>query len=334
MKRTTFLGSALAVSLAGRAVAARAETDQVTIAKQYGVSFLPLLLMEHDKLVEKHAKQLGIPDLKVNYAEFSGPNVINDGLLSGAVTFAAVGAPSLITLYTKTNGALKAVSAMTTYPLYLNVRNPAIRSIKDFTDKDKIAVPAAKISTQAIVLQMAAAKAFGQENYARLDPFTVSMSHPDGLIALKNAANGVDAHFTTSPFHEEELQFPGVRTLFTSYDVLGGPATAITIVASAKFRDGNPKAYRAFYDALGEAIASINKDKRAAAKLYVDLTKGTTETADGVYAVISKPDYAYTLAPAKVQQTAEFMAKIGTIPKAPASWKEMFFPEVQGLSGS
>jgi len=222
---------------------------------------------------------------------------------------------------------------MTTYPLSLNVRNPNIKSIRDFTDKDKIAVPAVKISTQAIVLEMAAAKTWGQENYARLDPLTVSLSHPDGLISLKNSVNGVDAHFTTSPFNEEELKFPGVRTLFTSYDILGGPATAVTLVAAAKFRNDNPKSYRAFFDALSEAIATINKDKHAAAQLYVELTKGTTETPDDVFAIISKSNYQYTLAPAKVQATAEFMAKIGTIPKAPASWKEMFFPEVQNLRG-
>ena len=332
MKRAIALCAALAAILS-IGLPARAETDSITVAKQFGVSFLPLLVMEHDKLVEKHAQQLGIPNLRADYKEFAGPAVINDGLLSGAVSFAAVGAPSLITLWTKSNGALKGVCAMTTYPLYLNVRNPALKSIKDFSDKDRIAIPAVKISTQAIVLQMAAAKTWGQENYARLDPLTISLSHPDGLIALKNGVNGIDAHFTTSPFNEEELKIPGVRTLFTSYDVFGGPATALTVVAASKFRDENPKAYRAFYDALNEAIAIVNKDKRAAAKLYVELTKGTTESPDDVYAVISKPNYQYTLAPAKVQATAEFMAKIGTISKTPSSWKEMFFPEVQNLRG-
>ena len=54
----------------------------------------------------------------------------------------------------------------------------------DFTKKDKIAVPTVKVSTQAIVLQMAAAKEFGQAEYTRLDKLTVSLSHPDGMSML------------------------------------------------------------------------------------------------------------------------------------------------------
>ncbi len=312
-----------------------AETSKITIAKQFGVSFLPLLVMERNKLVEKHAKALGIP-LEANFVEVAGPSVINDGLLSGTVNFAAVGAPSLITLWAKTkdNVGIKGVAAMTTYPLYLNVSNPNIKSVRDFTEKDKIVVPSIRVSTQAILLQMEAAKVFGQANYAKLDPLTVGMSHPDGLAALKNGTGGIDAHFTSSPYSEEELKFPNVRTLMTSYDIMGGPATAITIAGTTKFRESDPKAYRAFYDALTEAIDTVNRDKRAAAKLYVSANKGITETPDQVYGMISHKDYAYTLAPAKVYATAEFMHRTGALKELPASWKDMFFPEVQGLAGS
>ena len=36
----------------------------------------------------------------------------------------------------------------------------------------------------------------------------------------------------------------------TYNEILGGPATAVVIAASTKFRNGNPKAYKAFYEAL------------------------------------------------------------------------------------
>src|SRR2546430_16316090 len=146
-----------------------AEVGEIYVAQQYGVSFLPLMLMERDKLVEKHAKAAGLGDLHVSWAKVAGPSIINDGLVSGSVHFAATGAPSLITLWDKTNGAVKGMSAMTTYPLYLVTRNAAVKSIEDFSEKDKIALPSIKVSTQAIVLQMAAAKAWGQDQYARLD---------------------------------------------------------------------------------------------------------------------------------------------------------------------
>ena len=314
---------------------AAAESPEVNVAQQYGVSFLPLMVMERDKLVEKHARAAGLGEVKLNWVKVAGPSVMNDGVVSGALQFIAVGAPSLITLWDKTKDSVgvKGVSAMTTYPLYLNVRNPNVKSIKDFSDKDKIAVPSIKVSTQAILLQMEAAKAFGDANYARLDPLTVGLSHPDGLLAITNGTSGVDAHFTSSPFHEQEMKIPGIRLLMTSYDILGGPATAVVIAASTRYRDANPKTYRAFFDALTEAIDTINKDKRAAAKVYLEQAKDTKDSVDDIYAMISASDYAYTLTPQKVYKTAEFMSKIGTIKSKPVLWKDLFFPEVHGLPG-
>jgi NitT/TauT family transport system substrate-binding protein len=325
----------LAFFLAVTEMPAYAELAEVNVAQQYGVSFLPLMVMERDKLVEKHAKAAGLSDVKVNWVKVAGPSVMNDGVISGAIQFIAVGAPSLITLWDKTqsNVQVKGVSAMTTYPLYLNVRNPNIKSIRDFSDKDKIAVPSIKVSTQAIMLQMAAAKEFGDANYARLDPWTVGLSHPDGLLAITNNSGGVDAHFTSSPFHEQEMKIPGIRTLTTNYEILGGPATAVVIGASTKYRDANPKSYKAFYDALKEAIDSINKDKRAAAKVYLEQAKDSKNTVDDIYGMISAADYAYTLTPQKAGKTAEFMYKIGAIKTKPSSWKDFFFPEVQNLPG-
>jgi NitT/TauT family transport system substrate-binding protein len=145
---------------------------------------------------------------------------------------------------------------------------------------------------------------------------------------------GVDAHFTTSPFHEQELKIPGVRTLTTSYEILGGRATALVIVATTKFRDANPKTYNVFLAALKEAIDSINRDKKAAAQRYLEWANDRKSTPDEVYAAISNPDYAFTLTPEKVFKTAEFMAKIGSIKDKPKTWQDMFFPEVHNLPGN
>ena len=111
----------------------RAEVGEITVAQQYGVSFLPLMMMQADKLVEKHAAAAGIKDLAVNWAKLAGPSAMNDGLISGSLTFAAQGAPSLITLWSKTNGQIKGLSAITTYPLYLVTRNPKVKTLKDFS---------------------------------------------------------------------------------------------------------------------------------------------------------------------------------------------------------
>lgn len=323
----------LAAATSMTTASVRAEVAEVTVAQQYGVSFLPLMVMEKLRLAEKHAEKAGVEGLKVNWVKVAGPSVMNEGLISGTMHFAAQGAPSLITLWDKTHGAIRGVSAMTTYPLYLITRNPDVKSLKDFSAKDKIAVPSIKISTQAIMLQMAASDMFGEKEFGKLDPLTVSLAHPDALLAFMNGTAGVNAHFSTSPFYEQEAKVPGAHLIITSYDILGGPATALVLTTSGKFREDNPKVYRAFYDALSEAITIINKDKRAAAALYLDVAKDTKNSVEDILQIITNKDYAYTLQPQKVLKTAQFMAKIGSIKHAPASLEEMFFPEVADQKG-
>lgn len=325
-----FIGSTVLLAFA---LSAAAESGEISVAQQYGVSFLPLMVMERGKLIEKHAKAAGVGDVKVNWVKVAGPSVMNDGVISGALQFIAVGAPSMITLWDKTKGEVKGVSAMTTYPLYLITRNPNVKSAKDLSERDRIAVPSIKVSTQAIMLQMLAARDFGDANWARFDPYTVALSHPDALLALTNNTAGVNGHFTSSPFYEREIKVPGVHLLTTNYEILGGPATAVVIAASAKYREANPKSYKAFFDALKEAIDIINRDKRAAAKIYLEQANDTKDSVDDIHAIIAAPDYAYTLTPQKVLKTAEFMTTIGTVKTKPASWKDLFFPEVQSQPG-
>jgi sulfonate transport system substrate-binding protein len=321
-----------ALLLLGAVAAPRAEVGDITVAQQFGVSFLPLMIMERDGLVEKHARDSGVDKLKINWTRFSGPSAINDGLISGQVHFAAIGAPSLITLWSKTKGniGVRGVSAMTTYPLYLVTRNPDVKTLRDLSSKDKIAVPSVKISTQAI---MAAQDVFGDGNHGKFDDFTISLSHPDAVLALMNNTAGVNAHFGTSPFYEAEIKIPGVRLLTTNYEILGGRATAVVIAAPGRFRDANPKVYGAFLAGLKEAIDTINKDKRLAARAYLALVKDTKNSVDDIFAIINDKDYAYTLSPEKVFKTATFMAKIGAVKDKPESWKDLFFPEIHALPG-
>jgi NitT/TauT family transport system substrate-binding protein len=323
-----------ALMLAASASAPRAEIAEVTIAQQFGVAFLPFMLMERDNLVEKHAKAAGI-ELKTNWQKVAGPSVINDGLLSGTVHFGAVGAPSLITLWSKTksNVGIKGMAAMTSYPLYFVTRNPDLKSLKDLSQKDKVAVPSVKISTQALMLQMAAADLFGQASYQKFDEFTVSLAHPDAMVALMNNSGGVNAHFATSPFYEAEMKIPGARVLTTSYEILGGRASALVIMTTTKFHDDNPKVYKAFLAAEKEAIDTINKDKMAAAKAYLEIANDRKSTLEEIFGVINDKDYAYTLSPEKVFKTAVFMGKVGTIKDPPAKWQDMFFPDIHDLPG-
>jgi len=323
-----------AAALLALGLAARAEMAEIKVAQQYGIGYLPLMLMEDQKLIEKHAKAAGV-DVSVGWAKFAGGNVMNDAILSGGLQFASGGVAPFVTLWSRTRGNLdvRAVAAINSMPLYLNTRNPNVRTIRDFSEKDKIALPAVKVSIQAITLQMAAEKAFGEGQQNRLDALTVTMSHPDAQTALLSGASEIDAHFSSPPFQYQQLHRPGVHTVLNSYDVLGGPATFNLVWTTAKFRNENPKLYAAFAKALDESIATINRDKRAAAEAYLRISKDK-DSIDNIVAMLNDPQIVFTTTPQSVMKYVGFMLKTGTIKTQPDSWKDLFFPNAQSLAGS
>src|SRR4051812_4370787 len=91
-----------------------------------GVGFLPLLVIEKNHLLEKYAKETGAGDIRVQWIDLGGPAVMNDALLSGSAEFASAGPPAFLTLWDKTNGAVKGLAAMTSLPMYLNTRVESI----------------------------------------------------------------------------------------------------------------------------------------------------------------------------------------------------------------
>src|SRR5206468_700992 len=172
----------------------------------------------------------------------------------------AGGMPGLLTLWARTSGTsqeVRGISALSSQPVMLNTRNPAVETITDLRESDRIAVPAVKVSLQAILLQMAAAKAFGAENFGRLDPLTVSMSPPDATIALLSGAAGVTGVFSVPAFQQQQLEKPGIKTILNSYDVMDGPHTFTVTWTTAKFRDRNPVLYKALIAALKEATEMV-----------------------------------------------------------------------------
>jgi NitT/TauT family transport system substrate-binding protein len=308
--------------------------SEIKVAQQYGISYLPLMVMEEGKLIEKHAKAAGV-DVTVSWAKFAGGNVMNDALLSNSLQFASGGVGPFVTLWARTRGNLdvKAVAAINSMPLYLNTRNPSVKTIKDFTDKDRIALPAVKISIQAITLQMAAEKVFGEGQQNKLDALTVTLSHPDAQTALLSGASEITAHFGSPPFQYQQLRNPAIHTVLNSYEVLGGPVTFNVVWAMSKFRAENPRLYDAFVKALDEATAMINRDRKWAAETYLRISKDKDSVGD-ILAMLNDPSIVFTTTPQNTMKYVDFMFKTGAIKTRPDSWKDMYFPNAQGLPGS
>lgn len=338
MKIASWAGQVAAVvGLAvGIALPAAAEVDEVKLVRQFGIHYLPLIVMEHEKLVEKEAAARGMPNLKVEWAQLSGGSSVNDALLSGAVQYAAGGTGPLIVLWDKTKGGkgdVKAVAAVSDVPMTLLTRNPGVKSIRDFGSGDKIALPAVKTSMQAVTLQMAAAKEWGNDQFERVDKLTVSMRHPDATAAMLSGQSEVNSHFTAAPYDFMQLKDPAIRRVFDSYDVYGGPATLILLYTNQKFHDANPKVNAAVVAAMGKADAMIKADPKRAAGIYLAVTKEKTAPAD-MEAMITNPKIAFKLAPSATFPVVEFLHRIGRVKNKAASWKDLFFASAHHLPGS
>ncbi len=332
-----FLGStflaAVALTFAG-ASAGWAQSGTLRVSTQDGLAYLPFIIMEQEKLVEQLARDKGLGDVKVEWTRLASSATANDALLSGNLDIATGGVPGFVILWerTRSNLAVKSIGAWASVPSYLMVKNKDIATPRDFTDKDRIAVPAVKTSNQAIFLQMLSEQLYGKDVFDRFDTMTVSLAHLDGMNAMLNPASEVTAHFAIEPFASRERE-SGARMLLTSYDVLGGPATSSLMWSTTKFYEENEALVDVFLEAFSVAADRIAADKGAAAQTYIAAT-GSRQSIDDISVTLNDPLMEFGLTPQNVMPVADFLSRTGIIKSRPADWKEMFFPVAHDGGGS
>lgn len=324
-------GAAIAAILALGTGPARAEVDEVHLTRQFGIGYLPLTIMMHEKLIEKHAAKAGMPNLKVKWSQLGNAVPINDGLISGTIHFGAGGIAPMIQAWDRTRTSVKihGVGALCALPNYLVSRHP-YKKVTDFKETDRISMAGAGQSIQTLYLQMALAKEVGIANYKKLNHLFVNLSHPDGLNALLSGGE-VSAAFLSPPFMYRAID-KGMHKVLNAYDIFGGPSTFLSVWATGKFRDANPKTFKAVADAFREATDIINKDRKRAAEIYVKDISGK-EKVEAVVKQLSDPEWVYSMAPSRMMPLAKFMHDAGIIKTMPGGWKDVFFPEVHDLSG-
>jgi len=312
--------AAVMVSMPARA----AEVSELKVAEQFGIGYLPLTIMKANRLIEKHLKAAGLGETKVSWSQLSSAQPMNDALLSGNLHIASGGFASGVVV--SSGGILHILQGGTDSASTIG------SSGTDFTDKDRISMAGAGQSIQTIVLQMAAAKEFGDANYNKFSTLYRNLSHPDGLAAFLSGTE-ITAYFSSPPFQYQALEKPGVRRILNSYDISGGPATFLAAWATSKFRDENPKTYQAFFNAFKEATDFVNANKRAAAEIYVKESKDKSGV-DAIEKMLNDPEIRITMTPEQTMPIASFMSKTGTLKGKAASWKDLFFPELHNVPGS
>jgi NitT/TauT family transport system substrate-binding protein len=328
------LAACAVLAATGAPRAAHAE-GQIRIAEQFGVVYLLLNIAHEQHLIEQEGRKQGL-DIKVDWTRLSGGAEINNALLAGAIDIGGAGVGPLLTIWDRTRGKqnVMGVASLGNLPYYLVSTDAGVKTIADLGPRDKIALPATSVSVQSRILQMAAAKLWGDKDYQRLDPDTVTLAHPDATAAIIAGKTEINGHFGNPPFQEQELAGnPHAHIVLNSYDVLGGPASATVLYATQKFHDQNPKTYQAFVDALADAAQFARGNPEAAADIYIRVNQSKIDRAL-LLKVLKNPEVRFQIEPQNTLGLAQFMARVGAIQNRPAGWQDYFFPNAAIGKGS
>lgn len=326
LQRRALIAGGLAASIAPALAFARPRT--VRISKGYGLLYLPLLVMEKQRLFERSAARHGLQAVNVEWVLLDGGNSVDDAMMAGTLDFASAGAPGFIELWARARGIpnveVIGISGLSTTALSLNANRQRIVSLGDFTPVDRIAVPGIRTSLSAVVLQMLAAKLLGPQHFAKLDSITVNLPHPEAMRALLQHENGVTGHFTSPPFSTLEQRQAGIHQVVNSVDVLG-PLTLDVVFSPKRLVDEEPAMVSAFLDALAEANRFIHQDPGAAAALYVGAS-GLKVSTEDVVQMLRAPHTRFSLQPDQLMDYVQFLSMVGTIKNKPRAWQDMFVP--------
>ena len=315
------------------AVPARADGEKVRISRQPGFVYLPMVLVEYHKLIEKHAKEKGLNGVTAEFVNLTSGAAGNDALLSGSLDIVDSGSTNMLLINEKTRGEVKGICQVGATPLMLLTRNPDVKTLADFTGKDKIALPSVKISSQAVALQIAARKVFGPGGATKLDALTVQLGHPDAIAALANPNSEVNSHFSLPPFQQRELKDPAIHKVINSYEVLGTPMSNGLLYGRTSWYNKQPKLAEAIVAALEEADAMIAKDPLQAAKDYVAATKDPTPPAELV-TIMKEPGTVFSTTPYGTKLVVDHFHEIGLLKQPVKDWKEYFLPVAANMPGN
>ena len=308
----------------------------VRFVQQRGLLYIPVDVMVHGGVLQQEATSLGLGNVEATATTLNGPGPVIDALLSGAADYGTVALPGLLTVWEKTRGSaneMRAVGTMSNGAMTMYTINPNVKTLADFTDKDRIAVPTVKLSFNAMMLQMACEQLWNDPH--RLDNLTVSLGHPDAVSAMSGGFGRatITSHIAVQPFTDRGLKLPGAHVITDSPKVFGGQLSQITLLANKPTRDKNPTLFKAVGNALEASIKVANADKRAAAELFKRV-QNVPETIEDMKAQLEDPGFEFTSQPKRIAHFIEFLNRIGTMKTKVGDWKELFWETAHHQQGT
>ncbi len=288
------------------------EELKISIAEQYGLAYAPLQIMKDMKFLEKQ-----IPGLKVEWTQLSNTAAIREAMLAGRVDVGFMAIPPFLIGWNH-GMQWKIACGLSESPVGLVTNKKKLRSLKDFTKDDRIALPQPG-SVQHILLAMACERQFGDAK--KLDNQLVTLSHPDGMNALL-AKKDITAHFTAPPYLFKELANPDLHQIMDGTTAFGKQFTFIVGVTTVQFHRQNPRVFKAFIVALQEALRFMQQNPdQTVTRLSAEYGIPAAELAEYFRARGMK----YTLNVKGVTKFAVFMKRQGYIDKLPRKMSDIYW---------
>jgi NitT/TauT family transport system substrate-binding protein len=294
--------------------------DKFVIAYQPGMGYAPLIIMKHQRTLEKR-----YPGLQVEYRVLPSGTAITNGMISGQIHLGAMGTGPFLVGYAR-GVDWKMIAPLNEADLWLMAKDPNIRTIADLRGK-RVATPT-NTSIQAVMLRKMAEVKLGDSK--TLNAGLIAMDHPDAMQAL--LAGQIDAHFTSPPFQFQERN-RGAHIVAKSYSYFGAHTFLGAVVTEKFYKEYTQFSNQLYRDVVNAIKLVKTNPKRVAQILQNDA--GGAPSARQFKQWIGNPAITYTTRPRGLMRTAAFMNRTGQLPgRLPASWRDLVFPPVHPTRGS
>ncbi|HYE81534.1 MAG TPA: ABC transporter substrate-binding protein [Clostridia bacterium] len=300
---------------AGCAKDTNTAVSRINIAEQYGLAYAPLQIARELKLIEKN-----LPGVQVGWKQLGNTAAIREAMLANEVDAGFMAIPPFLIGWDK-GMDWKIACGLSSSPVGLVTNKEEKKSIKDFTDKDRIALPQPG-SVQHILLSMACERELGDAK--KLNDLLVTLAHPDGMNALLSKQD-ITAHFTAPPYLLKELETPGMHEILNGRQAAGEAFTFIVGVTTKEFHDSSPKEYEAFLNAMDEAMEFMRNNREEALRI---LSKQYEMSIEEVEKNLDMEGTEYSISVKGIDAFAGFMERNGYISKAPENAEEILWEDV------
>lgn len=296
LKKVCLLAAVSSLLLSG----CKGPRETLVVAEQYGLAYAPVTVMK-----EKGFLQEALPDVAVEWKQMANTAAIREAMVAGDLDAGFVALPPFFIGADK-GMEWKVMCGLSEMPLGLVSLKPDRKTLADFGDKDRIALPQPG-SIQHILLSMASERLLGDAS--AFDTRLVTMTHPDGLQALL-AGGDITAHFTSPPYLFMEMDEPGATLVLTGTEAMGEPFTFVAGVSTDAFSERYPERERALVEALGKTMAFMEEQPGETAEI---LSQVYGLEAGRIRNWLSREDMVYTLEIRGMETFHAFMMKRGLI---------------------